>query len=94
MQIGKTKVRVRLRVRASLGSGSGLGRGRGRGGGFGPLTLAHALTPTKVFMRDDVLKHLEAPKNEVHGGASLVIQTAQRRHAPRTPALTRTLSQP
>lgn len=36
---------------------------------------------TKVFMRDDVLKHLEAPKNEVHGGASLVIQTAQRRHA-------------
>ena len=43
-------------------------------------------------MRDDVLKHLEAPKNEVHGGASLVIQTAQRRHAPRAPALTRTLS--
>ena len=36
---------------------------------------------TKVFMRDDVLKHLEAPKNEVHGGAALVIQTAQRRHA-------------
>ena len=43
-------------------------------------------------MRDDVLKHLEAPKNEVHGGAALVIQTAQRRHAPRAPALTRTLS--
>jgi len=36
-------------------------------------------------MRDDVLKHLEAPKNEVHGGAALVIQTAQRRLAPRTP---------
>ena len=53
--------------------------------GFGPLTLTHALTPTQVFMRDDVLKHLEAPKNEVHGGAALVIQTAQRRLAPRTP---------
>jgi len=36
---------------------------------------------TKVFMRDDVLKHLEGPKNEVHGGAALVVQTAQRRHA-------------
>jgi len=35
---------------------------------------------TKVFMRDDVLKHLEGPKNEVHGGAALVVQTAQRRH--------------
>ena len=81
MQIGKTKVRVRLRVRARLRLGSGLGRGRG----FGPLTLTHALTPTQVFMRDDVLKHLEAPKNEVHGGAALVIQTAQRRLAPRTP---------
>ena len=35
---------------------------------------------TKVFMRDDVLKHLEGPKNEVHGGAALVVQTSQRRH--------------
>ena len=40
---------------------------------------------TKVFMRDDVLKHLEGPKNEVHGGAALVVQTAQRRHAVPTP---------
>jgi len=28
-----------------------------------------------------VLKHLEGPKNEVHGGAALVVQTSQRRHA-------------
>ena len=49
---------------------------------------------TKVFMRDDVLKHLEGPKNEVHGGAALVVQTAERRHAvlPLTLTLTLTLT--
>ena len=49
---------------------------------------------TKVFMRDDVLKHLEGPKNEVHGGAALVVQTAQRRHAVLTLPLTPTPTLP
>eukprot|EP00320_Phaeocystis_rex_P000214 CAMPEP_0119057708 /NCGR_PEP_ID=MMETSP1178-20130426/2102_1 /TAXON_ID=33656 /ORGANISM="unid sp, Strain CCMP2000" /LENGTH=1078 /DNA_ID=CAMNT_0007038565 /DNA_START=76 /DNA_END=3312 /DNA_ORIENTATION=- len=69
-------------VKNLLTYGQGLSEEKDQPGWLTPESgLRVQIGKTKVFMRDDVLKHLEGPKNEVHGGAALVVQTSQRRHA-------------